>query len=188
EGDPATRNVFGLIAADRELARGGIRLRQFGQEIIEALGGRKVHPAWSVPGGVREALSAERRDHVLARIPEARATTLHALDVFVGLLDRHREEAAVFGNFPSLFLALVGPGRDWEHADGLLRVVDAEGKAVLEGADPRDFEQYIGEAVEPDSFLKFPYFRALGYPAGAYRVGPLARLNVCRRMGTPLAD
>ncbi len=58
DSDPATRNVFGLIAADRELARGGIRLRQFGQEVIEALGGRKIHPAWSVPGGVREPLSA----------------------------------------------------------------------------------------------------------------------------------
>src|SRR5271165_1502980 len=62
--DPATRNVFGLIKADPELARGGIRLRQFGQEIIEALGGKKIHPAWCVPGGVREALSQERRAHL----------------------------------------------------------------------------------------------------------------------------
>jgi NAD-reducing hydrogenase large subunit len=91
DADPKRRNVFGLIAADRELARGGIRLRQFGQEIIEALGGRKIHPAWSVPGGVREPLSAERRDYLLGRVPEARAATLHALGVLKGLLDRHRE-------------------------------------------------------------------------------------------------
>ncbi|MGL4555535.1 MAG: Ni/Fe hydrogenase subunit alpha, partial [Gemmataceae bacterium] len=188
ESDPAGRNVFGLIAADRELARGGIRLRQFGQEIIESLGGRKIHPAWSVPGGVREPLSAERRDHILARLPEARATALHALAAFKGLLDRHRVEAEVFGNFPSLFLGLVTPEGGWEHHDGLLRFVDAHGEPAAADIDPQRFHEYIGEAVEHDSYLKTPYFKPLGYPGGMYRVGPLARLNVCDRIGTPLAD
>jgi NAD-reducing hydrogenase large subunit len=187
DSDPATRNVFGLIAAAPEVARAGIRLRQFGQEIIEALGGRKVHPAWSVPGGVREALTAERRDHLLGRVPEARAATQHALGVFKGLLDKHREEAEVFGNFPSLFMGLVAADGSWEHYDGALRFVDAEGKRVAE-IDPLEFADYIGESVEHDSFLKSPYFKPLGYPAGLYRVGPLARLNVCERMGVPLAD
>ncbi len=188
DSDPATRNVFGLIAADRELARGGIRLRQFGQEVIEALGGRKIHPAWSVPGGVREPLSAERRDYLLGRVPEARAATLHALGVLKGLLDRHREEAEVFGNFPSLFMGLVADNGDWEHYDGRLRLIDADGATVLDGIDPPRYGEYIGESVEPDSFLKSPFYKPLGYPGGVYRVGPLARLNVCERMGTPLGD
>src|ERR1043166_7231219 len=59
DADPAKRNVFGLIRAEPELARAGIRLRQFGQEVIESLGGKKIHPAWCVPGGVRGALSVE---------------------------------------------------------------------------------------------------------------------------------
>src|ERR1022692_1852426 len=63
------RNVFGLIAADPELARAGIRLRQFGQEIIEVLGGRKIHPAWAVPGGVRSALTEEGRERIRERLP-----------------------------------------------------------------------------------------------------------------------
>src|ERR1700736_1857180 len=79
DSDPATRNVFGLIIAEPELARGGIRLRQFGQEIIEALGGKKIHPAWCVPGGVRDALSQERRAYLQSRLPEARATVQAAL-------------------------------------------------------------------------------------------------------------
>ena len=91
DAPPATRNVFGLIAADPALARSGIRLRQFGQEIIEALGGRKVHPAWSVPGGVREPMPEEKRVGLLCRIPESRATARQALAVFKELLDRHRE-------------------------------------------------------------------------------------------------
>ncbi|MFO0846680.1 MAG: Ni/Fe hydrogenase subunit alpha [Gemmataceae bacterium] len=187
DSDPAKRNVFGLIAADKELARGGIRLRQFGQEIIEALGGRKIHPAWSVPGGVRESLSAERRDHLLGRVAEARATTQHALGGFKRLLDGFREEVEVFGKYPSLFLSLVGADGTWEHYDGVLRMVDSEGKAVAD-IDPQRYFDHLGESVEHDSFLKSPYYKPLGYPGGVYRVGPLARLNVCERMGTPLAD
>jgi NAD-reducing hydrogenase large subunit len=187
DSPPESRNVFGLIAADRELARGGIRLRQFGQEIIAALGGRKIHPAWSVPGGVRESLSTERRDAIRERLPGAREVTRGALTAFKGLLDRYREEAEVFGNFPSLSLSLVAENGDWEHHDGRLRMVDHEGRTAAD-LNPRDFGEVIGECVEHDSFLKSPYFKPLGYPKGVYRVGPLARLNVCERMGTPLAD
>ncbi len=187
ESDPAKRNVFGLIESHPDLARGGIRLRQLGQEIIEALGGRKIHPAWSVPGGVREPLPTEARDRFLARLPEAHAVTRLALDFFKKFLDTHAEETKVFGNFPSLFMGLVTPDGDWENYDGLLRFVDGTGAIVLT-CDPADYEQYLGEMVEKDSFLKSPYFKPLGYPDGVYRVGPLARLNICRRMGVPQAD
>jgi NAD-reducing hydrogenase large subunit len=187
DSKPSQRNIFGLIAVDKELARGGIRLRQFGQEIIEALGGRKIHPAWSVPGGVREALPIERRDYLLQRVPEARAATLHALQMLEQLLDKHQEEATVFGNFPSLFMSLVAPNGNWEHYDGRLRFVDSTGMTVAD-LDPQAARDYIGESVEHDSFLKSPYFKPLGFPQGLYRVGPLARLNICERMGTPLAD
>jgi NAD-reducing hydrogenase large subunit len=187
DSNPAARNVFGLIQANPELARSGIRLRQFGQEIIEALGGRKIHPAWSVPGGVRESLSAEKRDYFRQRLPEAQATARTALKLFKGLLDRFKDEVQVFGNFPSLFLSLEALDGSWEHYDGILRFVDSEGKSVAT-VNQRSFGDLIGEWVEPDSFLKSPYFKPLGFPAGAYRVGPLARLNVCTHMGVPLAD
>jgi NAD-reducing hydrogenase large subunit len=186
--DPAKRNVFGLIEKAPELARGGIRLRQFGQEVIEALGGRKIHPAWAVPGGVREPLADERRDYLRGRLPEARATALAALKLFKGVLDTHKEEVQSFGNFPSLFLGLVTPDGDWEHHDGLLRFVDADGKVIADRIEPARYAEFIGEAVESDSYLKSPYFKPLGPEKGIYRVGPLARLNVCSRMGVPLAD
>jgi NAD-reducing hydrogenase large subunit len=188
ESDPAKRNVFGLAAVEPELARGGIRLRQFGQEIIELLGGRKIHPAWAVPGGVRSPLSEEGRAHIRKRIPEAQATALTALGRFKGLLDRHRVETETFGNFPTLFMGLVSPDGGWEHYDGQIRVVDSNGQVVADRLDPAHYQDFIGEAVEPWSYLKFPYYRPSGYPAGVYRVGPLARLNLCTHMGTPLAD
>jgi len=197
DSDPQKRNVFGLIAAEPELARGGIRLRQFGQEIIEQLGGRKIHPSWAVPGGVRDPLTSDGRTHILNRIPEVRTTVLSALARFKRLLKDYETEAQTFGNFPSLFMGLVTPEGLWENYDGHIRFVDSAGNIIADHLDPTRYQEFIGEAVEPWSYLKFPYFRPLGYPdssdhcrldSGIYRVGPLARLNICSHIGTPLAD
>jgi NAD-reducing hydrogenase large subunit len=193
ESDPANRNVFGLMAADPELARAGIRLRQFGQRILELLGGRKIHAAWAVPGGVRTPLSDEARDWILERLPEAKATATMALTLFKGLLDGPlQREQRTFGDFPSLFLGLVNGDGLWEHLDGGpqggLRLRAADGAIVADRLREDDYRSFLGEAVEPWTYLKFPYYRPLGYPEGMYRVGPLARLNVCERIGTPWAD
>ncbi|GAB4443457.1 MAG: Ni/Fe hydrogenase subunit alpha [Chloroflexi bacterium OHK40] len=188
DADPAARNIFGLIAAEPELARAGIRLRQFGQELIEQLGGRKIHPAWAVPGGVRSGLDAATRAAFAARLPEVRATTLDALSRLKAMLSRYADEVASFGAFPSLFLGLVAEDGTWEHYDGTLRVIDHEGGILADGVSPSDYQAIIAEASEPWSYLKFPYYRPHGYPGGMYRVGPLARLNLCRSFGTPLAD
>lgn len=197
DSDPQTRNVFGLMAANPDLARGGIRLRQFGQEIIEFLGGRKIHPSWAVPGGVRASLSEAGCHSIRDRLSEARTTALNALEQFKQILQRYEPEVQTFGNFPSLFMGLVTPDGLWEHYDGYLRFVDSAGNIVRDRLDPTHYQEFIGEAVEPWSYLKFPYYRPLGYPdqndrcqldSGIYRVGPLARLNVCMRIGTPLAD
>jgi len=189
ESDPARRNVFGLMAADPELARSGIRLRQFGQQIIELLGGRKIHAAWAVPGGVRTPLAGDARDWILSRLPEARQTAEAALKLFKGLLDGPlQREQAVFGHFPSLFMALVTPDGLWEHIEGQIRFRGADGAIVADGLLEDDYASFLGEAVEPWSYLKFPYYKPLGYPGGIYRVGPLARLNACDSIGTPWAD
>ncbi len=188
ESDPAKRNVFGLIAAEPELARGGIRLRKFGQEIIAALGGQKIHPAWSVPGGVRSPLTEEDRDAIRAALPEAAAIAHAALERFKRLLDDFQEEISTFGNFPTLHMGLVTEAGNWEHYDGPLRFVDADGTIVADRLDASNYRLFLGEAVQPSSFLKSPYYRPLGYPQGIYRVGPLSRLNVCQRMNVPLAD
>ena len=189
ESDPARRNVFGLMAADPELARAGIRLRQFGQQVLELLGGRKIHAAWAVPGGVRSPLSDAAREWILARLPEARATVQLALELYKRLLDGPlQREQASFGTFPSLFMALVGPDGRWECIEGAIRFVDSSGRIVADGLSEDDYASFLGEAVESWSYLKFPYYKPLGYPDGLYRVGPLARLNVCERIGSPWAD
>ncbi|MCT7969302.1 Ni/Fe hydrogenase subunit alpha [Laspinema sp. D1] len=188
DSDPAKRNVFGLIAADPDLARSGIRLRQFGQKIIELLGAKKIHPSWAVPGGVRSPLSEESCTWIRDRLPESRQTIETALGLFKNLLDRFSTEVETFGKFPSLFMGLVGKNGLWEHYDGKIRFTDSDGNIVADNLSEDDYESYLGEAVESWSYLKFPYYKPLGYPNGIYRVGPLARVNICSRMGTEAAD
>ena len=182
------RNVFGLIASNTDLARAGIRLRQFGQEVIEILGGKKIHPAWAVPGGVRSPLTEEGRARIRAWLPEAYATAKTAFELFRKTLDSHKKEIQIFGNFPSLFMGLVDPEGGWEHHGGKLRFTDSSGSVIADQLDPQKYYEYISEAVQPTSYLKSPYYTPLGFPEGMYRVGPLARLNVAEQMGTPKAD
>ncbi len=193
DSDPATRNVFGLMAANPELARRGIRLRGFGQSVIEAIAGRKVHSPGIVPGGIANPMSEETRSRLLEGLPEARETAAAAIEVFVEILEKHPREAQSFGNFPSMFMALSNETGTWEHYDGRLKMIDAKGGVVVEGVDPRDYRTIIGEASRPDSYLKSPYFKPKvgekGKPEeGMYRVGPLARVNMAESMGSPDGD
>jgi NAD-reducing hydrogenase large subunit len=185
---PAQRNIFGLIASNTDLARAGIRLRQFGQEVIEIVGGRKIHPAWAVPGGARSSLDEEGRARIRAWLPETFTTTKLAFDLFQKTMETHQREIQIFGNFPSLFMGLVTPHGAWEHYDGNLRFSDSSGSIIADQLEPRKYAEFIGESVQGSSYLKSPYYTPLGFPDGMYRVGPLARLNICERMGVPQAD
>jgi NAD-reducing hydrogenase large subunit len=188
DSDPAQRNLVGLLNEEPDLVRGGIQLRAFGQECIARMAGKRVHPSWVVPGGVSSPITAETRDFVLAGVPSAIATVERALARFRERLAGFGEEIEHFANFPSLFLGLVSDAGELEHYDGRWRVVDADGASVVEGFDPARYQELLGEADEPDSYLKAPYFRARGVRDGIYRVGPLARLRLVRRCGTPRAD
>ncbi len=188
ESNPATRNIFGVAAAKPELGRAGVGLRRFGQHIIELLGDKRIHPGWVVPGGVTEPLSAAKRDAILAMIPEAYANVTLALDWYKKVADTFKAEIGVFANFPSLYMGLINEDESIEFTDGTLRMIDAEGKIIEDGITATRYTEVIGEAVENYSYTKFAYYKPLGYPQGSYRVGPLARLNIVKSMGTPLAE
>lgn len=90
--------------------------------------------------------------------------------------------------FPGLFLGTVGEDGAPEVVEGRLGLVDERGRVVADGLEQGRWREWIGEAAVPDSFVKAPYYRPLGFPGGAYQVGPVARLHVATRCGTPLAD
>ena len=188
DSDPAKRNVFGLIDADKDLARRGIRLRKYGQEIIQILGGRRIHTPWAVPGGVQEPLAPEKRDHILAGLPEAKETTLIALNLLKKIHVKFSKEIPEFGNFRTLLVGLVSKDGGLEYYDGNLRIQDGNGNTIADQLDPHKYYEYFGEANEAWSYLKFPYYKPFDYPRGMYRVGPLARVNICDYIETPLAE
>jgi len=188
DADPAKSNLFGVLEKDPQLARDGIALRKFGQQIIERLGGKRIHPAWVVPGGVSDPLSQENRDAILQSIPEALAIAVRSIAWLKDTMEKFRDEIASFGNFPSLFMGMVKEDGGLTFYDGKLRIVDASGHVVANGLDPARYFDFLGEKVEPWSYLKSAYYKPRGFPEGIYRVGPLARLNVSDRCGTPRAD
>ncbi|MBM3746301.1 MAG: Ni/Fe hydrogenase subunit alpha [Acidobacteria bacterium] len=186
--DIARRNLLGMLEEHPEIARDGIALRKFGQQVIERLAKERVHPSWAVPGGVNAPLTAEARDQILAELPAARDIARRTLSFFKGVLDRFPEEIEHFGNEPTMYAGLVDARGGLQLYEGGLRFRDAAGKVAADQVPARRYAEYIGEAAAPTSYLKAPYYKPLGYPSGTYRVGPLARLNVADFCGTPEAD
>ncbi len=187
DADPAIRNVAGIIQADPQLALKAVNLRRFGQQIIERLGRKRVHPNFAVAGGVNAPLTAADRDAIASERDTMIAICLEAITLIRTWLESHADLAASFAAFPSGYMGLVTAEGGLELYDGDVRLKDAEGK-LLAQFSPDHYLAYVGEHVEPWSFLKFPFYRKLGWPKGFYRVGSLARLNIVDHIGTPLAD
>ncbi len=187
DADPAVRNVIGLIQVNPELAVKAVQLRKFGQNIIYVLGGRRIHPNFAVPGGVNKALKAEERDAILSGVDEAIATIQVGLKIIKEWAAYNREDIGKFAVFPTGYLGLVTPEDGLELYGGQVRLIDAGG-SQLEKFDGQNYLDYIAEHVENWSYLKFPYYKKMGYPKGTYRVGPLGRLNVVTHIDTPLAN
>ena len=188
DADPATRNVLGLVAANPELALKAVWLRKYGQDIIAKVGGRRIHPNAAVVGGVNEPLTTEGRDAIAAGLDQAIGYFQMAIDLIRGYLEANRALAESFARFPSGYMGLVDIDGKLALYDGYIRLVDSQGTVLVDKHPPADYLSIVGEKVEDWSYLKFPFYKPLGYPAGIYRVGPLGRLNAVNSMGTPLAD
>jgi NAD-reducing hydrogenase large subunit len=188
DSDPARRNVLGVIEKHRDIARDGIELRKFGQEIIESLAKERIHPSWVVPGGVNAPMSVEARDRILDGLPEAKAIAGRTLGFFKFALDQFKEEIEFFGSMPTMYAGMVGDSGGLQLYEGRLRFRAANGSIVKDGVAAEDYADCIAEASVKDSYLKSPFYKPVGYPEGVYRVGPLARLNAADRCGTPVAD
>ena len=184
---PATRNVVGLVGANPGLTVKAVMLRKFGQEIIKTLGGRRIHPVFAVPGGVNKALQAAERDSILKSVDEAIATLQTGLQIMKDWAAANMEDINKFAVFPTGYFGLITPENGLELYDGNIRLIDRNG-SELERFDGANYLDYIQEHVEPWSYLKFPFYKKMGYPDGVYRVGPLGRLNISEKIDTPLAN
>jgi NAD-reducing hydrogenase large subunit len=183
------RNIFEVLREKPELGRRAVLMRQFGQEIIEATAGKKIHGTGAIPGGVNRNLPVATRDRFLPRLDEMQAWALSALELARSYTLDHAELVANFGSFPSNHMSLVRAGDgalDLYH--GALRALDAEGCTIFDQLDYCEFHKVLVEDVRSWSYMKFPFIRTLGPEEGWYRVGPLSRMNVAQFIDTPLAD
>jgi len=188
DSDPAQRNVLGLAQKFPDIARRGIRLRKFGQEISERVTGKKIHAMGIIPGGMAFPLTEANRKALLEWVPEALETTQLGIDMIKKYMDNNSQEVKTFANFPTMYLGTVGPQGEHELYDGKLRFVDHKGVIVADQLDPAKYLDFIAEQPIGWSYLKYPYYKPYGFGQGFYRVGPLGRLNVISKMKTPLAQ
>jgi NAD-reducing hydrogenase large subunit len=171
-------------------------MRKYGQEIIRATAGKKIHGTGAIPGGINKNLSIEERDEFIEGIGGNATLSIDkmiewaqaAVDLFKNYHKEHTELLDTFAAFPSSHLSLVRKDGALDLYHGVLRAVDSEGKRILDDVDYQDYLQYIGEEVRSWSYMKFPYLKSLGKKDGWYRVGPLARLNTCDFIPSPLAQ
>ncbi|MCX7796720.1 MAG: Ni/Fe hydrogenase subunit alpha [bacterium] len=187
DADPKIRNVVGIVEANPELALKAVKLRKFGQEIIAKLAGRRIHPNYAVPGGVNNTLSVKDRDELLSEIDTMISYIQEGISLAKDWIEKNKETVEEFGVLSTGYMGLVTEEGGLELYDGKVKLIDKDGN-LLELFEDSKYLDYIGEHVEDWSYLKFPFYKKLGWPNGVYRVGPLARLNVAEKIDTPLAQ
>jgi NAD-reducing hydrogenase large subunit len=184
----AQRNIVGVAQAHPEVAKQGILLRKFGQEVIRITAGKRVHGTGAVPGGINKLVTAEERDLLKRQLPQIRAWAQDAVNIAKQL---HAQNPALYNGFASFrsnMLSLVRADGAMELYDGVLRVRDDHGRILADQVSDQNYLDLIEEEVRSWSYMKFPHLKSLGRELGWYRVGPLARVQNCDFIHTPLAE
>jgi NAD-reducing hydrogenase large subunit len=179
DSEVAKRNIVGVAQAHPEIAKKGILLRKFGQEIIRITAGKRVHGTGAVPGGINKLVTLEERNSLQRDLPQMLQWAQDAVEIAKQL---HAQNPALynkFGSFKSNVMSLVRPDGAMDLYDGVLRVRDEHGHILFDQIDDQRYLELIEEEVRPWSYMKFPYLRSLGAQLGWYRVGPLARVQNC---------
>jgi NAD-reducing hydrogenase large subunit len=190
---PEKRNVLGLAVAHPELVKRVVMLRKWGQELIQAVLGKKMHGISSIPGGVNNNLTAAVRDRFIngdASIPSMDKMldyAMEGLEMFYDFHQKNRVMVDTFGDAPALDMCLVDDDGAVDYYHGKMRIIDNDKKIVRE-FDYHDYLDHFSEATEQWSYMKFPFLKELGRKKGSVRVGPLARVNVTKSYSTPLAQ
>lgn len=193
DGDPALRNVIGIALKHKELAVQAVMMRKYGQEIIKATAGKKVHGTGAIPGGINKHLTQEEKEKFLngpdpLNIEQMINWSLGALEFFKDYHAKNKDLIDNFAAFPSNHVSLVRKDGALDLYHGVLRGIDADGNKVIPDIDYQNYLDYIDEEVRSWSYMKFPYIKSLGKKDGWYRVGPLARMNTADFIPTPLAQ
>ncbi len=188
DAPPEQRNIINVLTRFPEIGKWAIFIRKYGQEVIKATGGRKIHPTSAIPGGVNQNLSIGDRDALRQDVDKIIAWCGEALERHKGYVAANPALHRNFASFRSNYVSLTGADGVMDLYDGRLRAIDADGGTIFDGVRPADYRDHFIEEVRSWSYLKFPHIRSLSREDGWYRVGPLAQINCCASIDTPLAE
>ncbi len=184
----AKRNVFEILKENPELGRRAVMMRKYGQEIIEATAGKKVHGTGAIPGGINHNLSIAKRDAFLKDIDTMTQWVKDAVALAKDYTLGHLDLVNSFASFPSNYMSIVRSDGALDLYNGNFRLKDPDGNILIDQVPNRDYYNYVIEDVRSWSYMKFPYYKEMTPETGWYRVGPLARLNNVDFIDTPLAN
>ena len=182
------RNIIGVIEDHPDIAMQGVLLRKFGQEVIRMTSGKRVHGTGAIPGGVNKSLTIEERDALLADVDQMIAWGQDTVGLIRRIYLEQRNYHDEFATIDTNMLSLARADGALELYDGGLRAKDASGKLIFDQVDNSKYNDYLHEGVKSWSYMKFPFIVSRGMNQGWYRVGPLARVNNCEYIDTPLAE
>ncbi|WP_294541701.1 Ni/Fe hydrogenase subunit alpha [uncultured Rhodoblastus sp.] len=188
DSEAGKRNIVGIASAFPDLARQGVLTRKFGQEIIRHISGKRIHGTGVIPGGMNKALVLGERDALRGDIDAVIEWSLEAVGMIGRLHETEPEFYGRFGESRANMMGLVNEDGDLDFYHGGLRARDADGAGIFDHADYAAYGSLLQEDIKPWSYMKFPHIRTLGAELGWYRVGPLARIQICDRLTTPLAE
>jgi F420-non-reducing hydrogenase large subunit len=195
----AERNILGVIhKVGLEIGGQVIQCRKYGHTVVEMIGGRKVHPCTSIPGGLTKGITEEQRQEIEKMGRWAVEFALSSLKIFDSIvLGNQAYVDLILGEaytHRTYYMGMVDANNKVNFYDGHISVVDPEGTRVHRYA-PAEYMNFIAEHVEPWTYLKFPYLKQVGWKgfvdgkdSGVYCATPLSRLNASDGMATPRAQ
>ena len=188
ESDISKRSIIAVLAAYPDLALQGVKLRKYGQEVIRVISGKRIHGTCAIPGGMNKTLSKAERDYLLEDIDQIIAWSLASVALIKKVHCANLPYNDEFATIRSNYLGLTKPDGALELYHGGIRAKNAQGDTIIDHIDYCHYNDYIHEEVRSWTYMKFPYLLAMGKENGWYRVGPLARVNNCDYINTPLAE
>jgi F420-non-reducing hydrogenase large subunit len=197
--DPGERNILGVIKkVGLDIGKQVIDVRKKTRAIIKLIASKPAHPEGGLPGGVPRGITEDERKEIKKTAAQCVEFARFALQLFKDAVLKNKEYLDLIlsdaYNLKTYYMAIVDENKKQNYYEGNVRVVDPEGEEVAV-FDPRNYTEYIGEWVEPWTYIRLTHLRKIGWNGliegngtSIYRVGPLARFNVSEGMATLLAQ
>jgi F420-non-reducing hydrogenase large subunit len=186
EEDPSKRNAFQIMREKPDIAKKAVALRSFGTQILDIIGKREVHIVSVIPGGLINPLKDREQTELLKLSENACAITREAFDLGKELFEKNWPDFRKAGDYRTFYMALTNDDAI-EFSEGRVRVIDSTGK-IMNEFNAQDYMEHVEEKQYEWTYAKFAYLKALGWPQGIVQVGPIARMNVNKRVTTKFAN